>query len=106
VKIEGRTFQAFIALLAERARLLSDETIPPHPVMAAYVRPVLATSRVILGRADIPSPISVDEETLIQARELDIAMTGPGSDHRVGIAIATQRRKSVKIRSADAVLSE
>lgn len=41
VRIEGDTFQAFIALLAKRARLLSDETSPPHSVMAAYVRPVL-----------------------------------------------------------------
>ena len=63
VRIEGDTFQAFIALLAKRTRLLSDKTSPPHPVMAAYVRPVLATSIVLLERADIRTEISVDEET-------------------------------------------
>ena len=76
VRIEGDTFQAFIALLAKRARLLSHAHAP-HPVMAAYVRPVLATSIVMLERADIRTEISVDEETLIQARELEMSMIDP-----------------------------
>ena len=45
--------------------------------MAAYVRPVLATSIVMLERADIRTEISVDEQTLIQARELEMSMVDP-----------------------------
>lgn len=77
VRIEGDVFRAFIASIAKDARLLSDGTIPPHPVMAAYVRPVLATSIVMLERAGLRVALPVDEETRMQARDLETWMVDP-----------------------------
>src|SRR5262249_31353984 len=74
VRIEGDVFRAFIASIAKDARLLSDGTIPPHPVMAAYVRPVLATSIVMLERAGLRVALPVADESRMQARDLEAWM--------------------------------